>query len=154
MLWTGWTGFCVKRTKFLFGDTHISATPSAMQTLKHFLSPPMYLCCIHNFNKSVFRKRMFSFNQNIDLIWFLSELNTPHQLSLFLWARITRRPYVGHDNLKVELRGFPHHKVLLNFIFMKIIKEHRIKIWKNSPTYLMLLLCSIHRVLKINIDNG
>ena len=99
----------------------------------------MYLCCIHNFNKSLFWKgvHMFSFYQNIDLIWFLSELNTPHQLSLFFRARIPRRPYVGHDNLKVELWVFSNYKVPLKFIFMKIINEHRFKIWKkNQPNVL------------------
>ena len=29
--------------------------------LKHFLSPPMYLCGIHNFNESVFRKGVAPF---------------------------------------------------------------------------------------------
>ena len=37
----------------------------------------------------------------------MSELNAPHKLSLFFSARIPRLPYVGHDNLKVELRFFP-----------------------------------------------
>ena len=33
-----------------------------LYTLKHVLSPPMYLFGIHNFNKSVPRKRVVSFN--------------------------------------------------------------------------------------------
>ena len=31
---------------------------------------------------------------DLDLIWLLSELNTPHQLSLVFWERIPRQPYV------------------------------------------------------------
>ena len=43
----------------------------------------------------------------------MPELNTPRNLQLFFWARILRRSYVGHDNLKVELLAFSYHKVPL-----------------------------------------
>ena len=49
------------KTDFLFEDIHMSATPSATDALKHFLSPPVYLCVIHNYNKSMFRKGVASF---------------------------------------------------------------------------------------------
>ena len=39
----------------------------------------------------------------LDLYWLLTELKTPHTLSMFFWARIPRRPNVGHDNLKVRV---------------------------------------------------
>ena len=45
---------------FLLGDLLLSATLLAMYTLKHFLSPPMYLCGIHIFIEIVFRKGMAS----------------------------------------------------------------------------------------------
>ena len=79
----------------------------------------MYLCGIHNFNKSV-----FLLCNDLDLILFLSELNTPHQLSLFFGARIPRRPYAGHDNLKVELRVFSHYKAPLTFDIHKNHQEN------------------------------
>ena len=37
---------------------------------------------------------------------------------------------------------------------MKIIKRTSLKIWTNSPKRLMLLLCSIHYVLKRKIDRN
>ena len=52
-------------------------------------------------SKRVSKGGGFVLCNDLDLILFLSELNTPHQLSLFFWARILRRPYVGHDNLDV-----------------------------------------------------
>ena len=63
---------------------------------------------------------------DLDLIWFLSELNTSHKLSSF-WAWIPRRLHVGHDNLKDELRVFPIIKSHWHFIFMKFIKRTSLK---------------------------
>ena len=40
----------------------------------------------------------FLFCNELDLIWFLSDLNSPHKLSLFFWTRNPLRPYIGHDN--------------------------------------------------------
>ena len=40
--------------------TYNISTPSAMLILKHFLSPPMNFCGIHNFNKSAFLKGVAS----------------------------------------------------------------------------------------------
>ena len=59
----------------------------------------MYICGIHNYNKSVFRKGWFP---SMWRTWLRSELNT---LSLFFWPRILS--YVGHGNLKVGLQFFP-----------------------------------------------
>ena len=77
----------------------------------------MILYGIQNFNKDVFGRRS-------DFLWWpyhdlninrvLSELNTPHNLSLFFWARFPRRPYVGHANFTFELR----------VLFFSIIKSH------------------------------
>ena len=86
---------------------------------------------------------------DIDLIWFLSELNTPpKQLSLSFWARIPRRSFVGHDNLRVEVRVFPIKNSHWHLTFMKIIKRTSLK---NSPKCLKFLFCSIHYVLKKHI---
>ena len=116
-------------------------------------SPPLYLCGIHNFTKSVFSKGGgFPLCNDLDLIWFLSKLNTPHQLSLFFWARIPRWSYVGHDNLKVELRVFfliiKSHR---HFIFMKITK--RTSLNKSGKIHQNVLCVCFHYVLKRNRDN-
>ena len=109
----------------------------------------MFFCAIRNFNK----KRV---SNDLNLIFFLSELNKPHKLLLFFWARIPRRQYVlvGHDNLKVELQVFSHYKVRLTFyIYENHQKNIALNIWKNSLKRFMILFCSIHYVLKRNIDN-
>ena len=65
--------------------------------------------------------------------------------------RIPRRPYVGHDNLKVELRVFSHYKVLLTF---HIHENHQKNVAKNlekSHKYRMLLFASNHNVCKNKI---
>ena len=78
----------------------------------------------------------------------VSELNTPHQLSLFFSARIPRRPYVALGNLTVEPRVFPHYKVPLTFYIYENHQENIAqKFWKNSK-FLMLLFRSIHYVMK------
>ena len=55
------------------------------------------LIASHTHSLSVTKKRLskeggFLLCNDPDLIWFLSELNTPHKLTLFIWARIPRRP--------------------------------------------------------------
>ena len=49
-------------------------------------------CGIHNFNKSVFPKGRFLYN-DIDLNLLLSELNTKYKLSLSLRKRVPHRSY-------------------------------------------------------------
>ena len=72
-------------------------------------------------------------------------MNTPHQLSLFFWARIPRRLYVGHDKLKVELRVISHYKVPLTFYIHENHEENiALKIWKNTQmSYAFVLQYSL-----------
>ena len=74
--------------------------------------------------KECFERGGFILCDDLDLIWFLPELNTPHQLSLFFWARISRQPYVGHDNLKVKLWVYSHYKVPWTFYIYENHQEN------------------------------
>ena len=45
---------------------------------------------------------------------------------------VTRRPFVGHDNIKVEQRAFPHYIVPLTFY---IHENHQENVAKKSRNF-------------------
>ena len=131
-LWMEWTGFCVKRTYFLFGDTHKCNTFSDVDFEAFSNSAYIHLWYSRFQYMRVSKGGGFRLCNYLNLIWFLSELNTPHKLSLFFWVRIPRRPYVGplcHDNFKVEKRVSSHFQSPIGILYSwKSSRKHRLKI--------------------------
>ena len=65
-------------------------------------------------------------------------MNTPHNPSLFFLARIPRRPFVGHDNIKVEEQAFSHYKVPLTFYIHVNHQENVAKKYRKIHTHLYI----------------
>ena len=103
-----------------------------MNTLKHVLSSRIYLCGIHNFNKTCLKGVGLLLCCGLDLNRPLIELNTPHYLSLSFCAPFTPPPPVGcmyvMTTSKLNNGIFPIIKSHYHFTFMKIIKRTLLKI--------------------------